>query len=122
MAQRIPVDVVELLLGHNGYLADSYVRYSIDELRQYYLQAEGAVCGGVADGVAEAIVGEDLNALREENEALRAELSQIRQEIARDRNAVARAEEAIRLARESRNTNSSSRPSRIPMCSRIWQI
>lgn len=81
MAQRIPVDVVELLLGHNGYLSDAYVRYTEDELRQYYLQAEGAVCVGVADDVAAVVVGGHLDALREENAALRGELSSIKSEI-----------------------------------------
>lgn len=82
MAQRIPVDVVELLLGHNGYLSDAYVRYTEDELRQYYLQAEGAVCVGVTDDVAAAIVGSHLDALKEENITLRAELTQIQRQIA----------------------------------------
>jgi integrase len=86
MAQRMPVDAVELLLGHNGYLSDAYVRYTEDELRQYYLQAEGAVCVGLADDVAEMIVGEQmgrqLTALQEENTSLRDELNQIQRQIA----------------------------------------
>lgn len=86
MAQRMPVDVVELLMGHNGYLSDAYVRYTDDEIRQYYLQAEGAVCVGISDDVAEAIVGEQmgrqLNALQEENTALRDELNQVQRQIA----------------------------------------
>lgn len=86
MAQRIPVDAVELLIGHNGYLSDAYVRYTTDELRQFYQQAEGAVCVGVSDDVAEAIVGEQmgrqLDALKEENTALRDELNQVQRQIA----------------------------------------
>lgn len=85
MAQRMPVDAVELLLGHNGYLADAYVRYTEEDLRKYYLEAEGAVCVGVADDVAAAIVGErqgrHLEALKEENSALRDELAQIRRQV-----------------------------------------
>ncbi|MBN1194706.1 MAG: site-specific integrase [Methanomicrobiaceae archaeon] len=82
MAQRIPIDVVELLIGHNGYLADAYVRYTEEDLRQHYLQAEGAVCVGVADDVAAAIVGGHLDELREENDTLRAELAKIQRQIA----------------------------------------
>lgn len=72
MAQRIPLDAVELMMGHDGYLTDAYVRYTDDELRQYYLQAEGAVCVGVADDVAAAVMGGRLDALIEENATLRA--------------------------------------------------
>lgn len=86
MAQRMPVDAVELLLGHNGYLTDAYVRYTVDELQQFYQQAEGAVCVGVSDDVAEAIIGEQmgrqLDALKEENTALRDELNQVQRQIA----------------------------------------
>ncbi len=72
MAQQIPVDAVELMMGHDGYLTDAYVRYTDDELRHYYLQAEGAVCVGVADDVAAAVMGGRLDALIEENATLRA--------------------------------------------------
>ena len=86
MAQRMPVDAVELLLGHNGYLTDAYVRYTVDELQQFYQQAEGAVCVGVSDDVAEAIIGEQmgrqLTALQEENTSLRDELNQVQRQIA----------------------------------------
>lgn len=81
MAQRIPVDAVELMMGHDGYLTDAYVRYTEEELRQYYRQAEGAVCVGVADDVAAAVVGGHLDALQEENAALRGELNQIQRQI-----------------------------------------
>jgi len=80
-AQRIPVDVVELMMGHEGYLSDAYVRYSLDELRQYYVQAEPVLCVGVSDDLAGVIVGGRLDALREENVTLRAELNQIQRQI-----------------------------------------
>ena len=80
-AQRIPVDAVELMMGHEGYLSDAYVRYSLDELRQYYVQAEPVLCVGVSDDLAGVIVGGQLDALREENVTLRVELNQIQRQI-----------------------------------------
>lgn len=35
-----PIDVVEELLGHEGYLTDSYVRLTLDDLERAYRQAE----------------------------------------------------------------------------------
>jgi integrase len=82
MAQRMPIDAVELLMGHNGYLTDAYVRYTVEELRQHYLEAEGAVCVGVSDDVAGLIVGGHLDELKAENETLRGELAKIQQQLA----------------------------------------
>ena len=82
LAQVIPVDAVELLMGHSGYLADAYVRYSVEELRQLYVQGEAAVTVSVPDEVAAVLVGEDLNRLKDENSTLRAELAQIQNEMA----------------------------------------
>jgi len=36
----IPVDVVEALMGHEGYLTEVYRRYSIEELARFYRQGE----------------------------------------------------------------------------------
>jgi len=82
LAQVIGVDAVELLMGHNGYLSDAYVRYTVEELRQLYVQGEAAVTVGVSDEVAAVLVGEDLNRLKDENSTLRAELAQIQNEMA----------------------------------------
>lgn len=43
MALAIPVDIVEALMGHSGYLTDVYQRYSIDQLRDFYKQGEHTV-------------------------------------------------------------------------------
>ena len=36
----IPVDVVEALMGHEGYLTEVYRKYSPDELGEFYTQGE----------------------------------------------------------------------------------
>jgi len=36
----IPVDVVEALMGHEGYLTEVYRRYSLEELAKFYKQGE----------------------------------------------------------------------------------
>ncbi|MDW8003991.1 MAG: hypothetical protein RMI04_04200, partial [Thermofilaceae archaeon] len=40
LATVIPVDVVEALMGHEGYLTQVYRRYSIEDLANYYKQGE----------------------------------------------------------------------------------
>jgi len=40
MATVIPVDVVESLMGHEGYLAEVYRRYSLEDLAKFYKQGE----------------------------------------------------------------------------------
>ena len=39
----IPVDVVEALMGHEGYLTEVYRRYSIEDLAKFYKQGEYAL-------------------------------------------------------------------------------
>jgi integrase/recombinase XerC/integrase/recombinase XerD len=36
----LPVDVIEALMGHEGYLADVYRKYSIEQLAEFYKQGE----------------------------------------------------------------------------------
>lgn len=43
MALSCPVDVVEALMGHEGYLTRAYRRYTRDQLAEYYLKSEGMV-------------------------------------------------------------------------------
>jgi integrase len=40
MATVIPVDVVEALMGHEGYLTEVYRRYSLEDLAKFYKQGE----------------------------------------------------------------------------------
>jgi len=39
----IPVDVVEALMGHEGYLTEVYRRYSIEDLAKFYREGEPAL-------------------------------------------------------------------------------
>jgi Site-specific recombinase XerD len=40
LALSCPVDIVEMLMGHEGYLTDAYRRYSRKQMGEYYLKAE----------------------------------------------------------------------------------
>ena len=39
----IPVDVVEALMGHEGYLTEVYRKYTVDDLAKFYLKGEHAL-------------------------------------------------------------------------------
>jgi integrase len=42
-AAGIPVDVIEALMGHEKYLTEVYRKYSVDDLRKFYLKGESAL-------------------------------------------------------------------------------
>ena len=42
-AAGIPIDVVEALMGHGGYLTEVYRRYTVEDLAKFYLQGESAL-------------------------------------------------------------------------------
>lgn len=43
MALTCPVDMVEALMGHEGYLTQAYRRYTREQLAEYYQKSEGMV-------------------------------------------------------------------------------
>jgi len=43
LATQIPVDVVEALMGHSGYLTQAYRRYTIEQLGELYKKGEGTL-------------------------------------------------------------------------------
>jgi len=43
MATVIPVDVVEALIGHEGYLTEVYRRYSLEQLAEFYQKGEATL-------------------------------------------------------------------------------
>ena len=64
MGSVIPVDVVEALMGHEGYLTEVYRKYSTEDLAKFYKQGEYAL----------QVFGADIE-----------ELSKVREEIKEDR-------------------------------------
>jgi integrase len=40
LAIVIPVDVIEVIMGHMGYQTDAYRRYTLDELGEFYLKGQ----------------------------------------------------------------------------------
>lgn len=73
-----PLDVVELLLGHEGYLADSYVRLTTEDLESAYRQSEHSLWIFKTKPIGE----EQLQQLEQENLALKNEVSDIRRQVA----------------------------------------
>ncbi len=80
----IPVDVVEALMGHEGYLTEVYRRYSVEDLANFYKEGEHALfvfteSGEVSKLREEVVEQRDqlqtiVNGLTSENIALRARL------------------------------------------------
>ncbi|MFA5409813.1 MAG: site-specific integrase [Bacilli bacterium] len=73
-----PVDVVESLLGHEGYLGGAYVRLTDEEVEAAYRTAETALWIYKEPPYNK----EDLTRLERENQLLRGEISDIRQQVA----------------------------------------
>lgn len=71
-------DVVELLMGHEGYLNGAYVRLTAEQLEQYYRDAESVLWIFREP----PINTEELKRVEAENERLKDELGDIRREIA----------------------------------------
>jgi len=40
LALAVPVDIVEMLMGHSGYLTDAYRRFTRKQMAEYYLKGE----------------------------------------------------------------------------------
>jgi len=74
-ALHIPVDVVEAMMGHEGYLTGAYRRYTDDQMATLYQKAEQALTVFVAeDRETKNRVDQletELQRLKEENQAMR---------------------------------------------------
>lgn len=69
----VPVDIVESLMGHEGYLTEVYRRYSVDDLAEYYRKGEHALAvfgNGVEVGKVKAELEEKSKVLNEGMAAL----------------------------------------------------
>jgi integrase len=73
-----PLDVVELLLGHTGYLSDSYVRLTPEDLERAYREAEHELWIYRTKPINEG----QLKQLESENQELRGELADIQRQLA----------------------------------------
>jgi len=71
------VDAVESTMGHMGYLADSYVRLTVDDLERAYRQAEPELWVYKTKPINEG----ELKHLESENRELRGELADIQRQI-----------------------------------------
>ncbi|MEN6514479.1 tyrosine-type recombinase/integrase [Methanoculleus sp.] len=72
------IDIVEALLGHEGYLSTAYVRLTIDEIEAFYRKNEHLLWIYREQPYNQ----EDLTRLERENQILQGELSDIRRQVA----------------------------------------
>jgi len=73
LASAAPVDVVEILIGHQSYLNSSYVRYSEAQLAEFYSKAVQTVT--VYGNVSYA--NKDFEVIKLENAKMRVELNEL---------------------------------------------
>ncbi|MCJ7631175.1 hypothetical protein MUP77_02060 [Candidatus Bathyarchaeota archaeon] len=76
----IPTDVVEFLMGHEGYLTKEYRKYEVEELAQFYKKGESAltVLGGSEESVV-LVNGliDDVASLKQQIEELKTDYSNL---------------------------------------------
>lgn len=72
------IDVVEALMGHEGYLTGAYVRLTIQELEAFYRKNEHLLWIYRTKPINEG----ELRQLEQENRVLQGELTNIKQQIA----------------------------------------
>ena len=77
LSLNVPLDVVEALMGHEGYLTAAYRRYSPEQLGELYLNGMSnlAVFEAPADLTD---VHEEITGLRGENKTLKDELMDVK--------------------------------------------
>jgi integrase len=70
----IPIDIVETLLGHSGYLTNSYRRYSESQLAEFY--SKGMASVSISASVKSVDVFENFK-MREENARLKQKMNEM---------------------------------------------
>ena len=82
LALAVPVDIVEALMGHEGYLTEAYRRYSKKQMAEYYLKGEHLVTVQMPKEIheIESEFKEELNKNRKLIEDLILENREIRKE------------------------------------------
>lgn len=73
-ATKIPVDLVEAILGHSAYLSKAYRKYSREQLADFYLKAEPSVTIFTTD---DPETRQRVSSLEAENRALKAKIDEI---------------------------------------------
>jgi len=53
LAQKIPLDIVEALMGHSGYLTEAYRRYTKKQIEEFYKQGEDLLIINMPDDIRE---------------------------------------------------------------------
>jgi len=81
MEAEIPQQTVEFLLGHKGYLSDSYRRLTIQEAGEDYLEGEPAVTIHETKYTLEKELEEKLEERNHKIEELREELTETKEEL-----------------------------------------
>lgn len=86
LALGCPVDIVEALMGHAGYLTDAYRRFTKKQMAEYYLKAEHLITLTMPEDLQDlrqeqSEQKEVLTALASENRQLRADLLVLNDEL-----------------------------------------
>ncbi len=74
-ATKIPVDIVEAILGHSAYLSRAYRKNTRDQLADYYLKAEPSI---TVFSTEDPETRQRVSSLEEENRQLKTEFNKIR--------------------------------------------
>ncbi|RLI80797.1 hypothetical protein DRP04_07550 [Archaeoglobales archaeon] len=53
LAQKVPVDIVEAMLGHSGYLTEAYRRYTKKQMAEFYKQGEDLLTINMPEDIRE---------------------------------------------------------------------
>lgn len=73
-ATKIPVDLVEAILGHSAYLTKAYRRYGKEQLADFYLKAEPTITIYTTE---DPETRERVSSLEEENRQLKSKIDEI---------------------------------------------
>ena len=83
----MPLDVVEALMGHSGYLTDAYQRYSIEQLAEMYKGAVNSISifedeiGLNNIQAGQELLKEEIKDLKKENEDMRRDMEKLMRKV-----------------------------------------
>lgn len=84
---KAPVDIVEMMMGHAGYLSDSYRRYTKQQVREYYEKGQGALAILSSADIRELKEKDQqkdtaISAIAQENQMLKIRLAEMEKQMA----------------------------------------